>query len=465
MIEKVAPSSNAPRIVLSLIVVAYLGLALLYARSVPKWNAPDEPGHFNYVKTIAQTGTLPILQQGDYDQDFLAKATAARFPDSMPVDGIRYESHQPPLYYLLATPLLWLGSRLDISTQVLILRLLSVIFGALTVLVTFGTARRLFPNDAIVPLAASAFVAFLPMHLFMDAAIDNDSLANLLLSTLLFCLVTSLQNRPASAASKLELAYTLDRQALLWGVLVGLGILTKDTASVGAILVVAVVLWQEFGTSGWELVSAVSGASIRRAIWRLVQAGGVALVVSGWWFVRNAAVYGNLDIFARARHDQVVVGQPLTGTFDVTAARHFLLVSFKSFWGIFGWMGTVMDERVYLVLALLTGCAILGLLLYLGHISLRPSELSPNQRASLVVLALAFGLVLAGVLQYNFTYVQPQGRYFFAAIAPIAIFFTLGLRELISARYAAICFALLSIGLFALDVVALNRFILPDLVR
>jgi hypothetical protein len=90
---------------LLLILSVYVLLAALYAVFTPKWQAPDEPAHFNYIRAIGDTGALPVLQKGDYDQNYLEQIKAAKFPASMSVDAIRYESYQPPLYYIAAMPI------------------------------------------------------------------------------------------------------------------------------------------------------------------------------------------------------------------------------------------------------------------------------------------------------------------------------------------------------------------------
>ena len=81
----------------------YLLLGSAYVLRTPLWQAPDEPAHFNYVEHIAEGAGLPVLQTGDYDQARLEDLTADRFRDGA-VETLRYEAHQPPLYYLLMTP-------------------------------------------------------------------------------------------------------------------------------------------------------------------------------------------------------------------------------------------------------------------------------------------------------------------------------------------------------------------------
>src|SRR5262245_46007342 len=100
----VGMTKTAAWLLLVPIVLAYGYLAVGYARATPRWNNPDEPAHVNVVRQIATTGTLPVLAEGDWDQSLLDRLTSSWFPNDYEVEGIRYEGHQPPLYYLLAAP-------------------------------------------------------------------------------------------------------------------------------------------------------------------------------------------------------------------------------------------------------------------------------------------------------------------------------------------------------------------------
>src|ERR1041384_4330799 len=103
----------AARLVLVFTLFAYAFLAFGYARLTPIWQNPDEPAHFNYVAFVAQTGGLPVLQPGDWDSELLERLkTGTLFPTD-DIRTIRYESWQPPLFYLLAAPVYRLGSADD----------------------------------------------------------------------------------------------------------------------------------------------------------------------------------------------------------------------------------------------------------------------------------------------------------------------------------------------------------------
>src|SRR5262249_38112760 len=103
---------------LALVLLAYGALAYGYLRLTPVWQNPDEPGHFNYVAFVAETGGLPELRQGDWDSALLERLKTGTLQPGDSISAIRYESWQPPLFYLLAAPVYRLGPS-DDPAQVL----------------------------------------------------------------------------------------------------------------------------------------------------------------------------------------------------------------------------------------------------------------------------------------------------------------------------------------------------------
>ncbi|HEX5415691.1 MAG TPA: glycosyltransferase family 39 protein [Chloroflexota bacterium] len=444
---------------LTLIVLVYLALASLYAVRVPIWNAPDEPAHYNFVRSIAIDHRLPILEPGAYDQARLGQLTSTHFPADQSVLGISYESHQPPLYYLIAAPVLLARPGADPRTQGVALRFVTVIIGALVVLASYRLGRRIFPKSYGVPLAAAAFVAFVPQHLFMDAAIDNDALAELLVCLTLIVLVEDLWEggNPVN-----------DWRA---GLLVGLCILTKLVAAVSAPLVV-------LGFVGSATLAKDPAAARRRLPLRLVRAGAAAAVLSGWWLIRNLLIYGVKDPFGLRRHAEVVVGQPLTGKVSAKLIADMSLTAFHSFWGQFGWMGIPFADRTYDVLASFCVVVTLGVALFAARLVRevrQPGEprsitagptalpLVAPQYWALGLLLAETAFVLVGVVFYNLRYLQPQGRYLFPALPALAIFAVLGIGELIRERYLGLVLFLTGAGLGWLCIFSLFSVIGPAL--
>ncbi len=172
------------RIILLVILALYVILGVLYAVRTPAWQAPDEPAHYNYVRFVATTGGFPVLQMGDYPHGYMEEIKSRKFPPDLSIDPIRYESHQPPLYYALLAPIY-----AAVRGALLPLRLASVLLGLGVVLLAYAIARRIYPERAALALGTAAFVAFLPQHLATVSQVGNDVLAELLFAAVLYILV------------------------------------------------------------------------------------------------------------------------------------------------------------------------------------------------------------------------------------------------------------------------------------
>ncbi|NOX60595.1 MAG: DUF2142 domain-containing protein [Chloroflexi bacterium] len=409
------------------ILFIYLLLGGLYAALTPAWQTPDEPAHFNYARELAEKARLPLLRPGDYDQAYLETIKAAGFPAHMSIDNIRYEGHQPPLYYALASPILMATQGTDVRIRLFWLRLLGVALGAGVVLLIWAIARRLFPQHIWRAAWAAAFAAFLPMHIAMMASANNDGLSELLIAAVIFRLLGHLKSDSNAT-----------RGWPLTGALLGLALLTKFQTYMLAPLVLGVWLWQgwrEQGKKTWRFAWLRAGAA-----WMLP-----AFLLPLPWWLRNMQVYGFTDPLGLKRHDAVVTGQPRTLDWIAQTGWNAYLdrlvdFSFQSFWGVFGWLGAFMDGRVYLLLAFLSLFVVVGLAWRIWRWSRGPERLSAYQRRGLRLLFAQFLLVLAAYGWYNLSFVQHQGRYFFPALAAIALGFALGLEGMWSregARWAA----------------------------
>lgn len=383
---------------LAALVALFLLLAALYAWLTPAWQNPDEPAHYNYIRQLAENGSLPVLQPGDYDQQYLADIVARNFPPQLSIDALRYEGHQPPLYYLLLAPVYRASAGSPLA-----LRLGSALLGALLVLCAGLAAWEYFQPQLPLALAAAAFVAFIPQHVAMLASVNNDALAELWMMLGFWLLL-----RSAAAPNT--------HNYWLLSLVLGLAFITKATVYI-LLLPVLLLLWLD-----WRAGRSTPAASIAKLL--------PALLLGGPWWARNAAVYGWPDVLGLQRHAAVVVGQPRTADWlaQFGAAqflRRLLATTFNSFWGQFGWMSAPMSGAIYALLGLL--CAAICAALWLGRASAATSKNTLRQRQHMLLLAVAAGTLLA-FLYYNLSFVQHQGRYLFPALLPLAIVATHGLN-------------------------------------
>ncbi len=415
MLKKPFP---AERIVLGTIILAYLILGVLYAVLTPPWQVPDEPAHYNYVRSLVEERRLPVLRMGDYDHAYLEEIKHAEFAPEYTIDSIRYEFHQPPLYYMLLTPVYALS-----GGALVVLRLCTVLIGAGVLVVAYLVGKAVYPDRAWPALGLTAFIAFIPQHVAMTAGVENDALAELLLGIILLRFVRWLQADSAPPV----------RTHVITGAIIGLGLLTKTTAYIAVPLAVVAALLKSWHRSA----SGRLRLDLRPALVALLALLLPALVLSLLWFVRNAAVYGDMDLLGLGRHDQVVTGQLRTGEWiEMFGWKQwpgtFSRTTFRSFWAQFGWMAVPIDWRIYLALRVLSVIAAIGFVFRAldAWIDKRPPS-------SAHVLLLISGLLTLGTyLWYNLSFYQAQGRYLFPALIPLGLAWVLGLRESLQPRNA-----------------------------
>ena len=412
-----------------LVVLAYLVAGVLYAVFTPAWQVPDEPAHYNYVRYIASHGRFPVLEKGDYPARYLEEIKSRRFPADMSIGPIRYEFHQPPLYYLLQVPVF-----IGFGGQILPLRIFSLLLGALLLLVIYRALADLFPDRRWVALMAAAFVAVLPMHTAMMAGVENDSLAELLLAIAMWFsirLVLEFDEPNARSLGRL-------------GIVLGLILVTKTTVYVA--VPIALLALIPVGKGRWRLRGWLEG--LGRVLVPM-------LLIALPWYARNAVVYGWPDFLGLRRHDSVVIGQPRTVDWILRFGWHqylhrYVTFTFDSFWGVFGWLGVFMDRRIYLFLEMLSAAVLLGLLVALFEALVRKSPgLSKKQWFGIGMLVLLFFGVVAEYVGYNLMFVQHQGRYLFPSLMAIGAGWAVGLRKTTSGRTSMV----LSVAFLALAVV------------
>ncbi len=397
------PLSKNARWLLLAIVAVYVLLGSLYAIETPAWQSPDEPAHYNYVAYIATTGQLPVLQLGDYPAEYLEELKAARFPAELSVDSIRYESHQPPLYYLVASPVFLLARAFDLN-ELLVLRLFSVLLESIALALGYLALYTLLKGRTLLTTLAMGLVALIPMHVALTAAVNSDVMAELMIALVAFYVI-----RGRGSWST--------RRIVGLGLLLGLCALTKlQTYTAGAFA--AFALYDEATEGSFRL----KHISKRWWAWFALTIV-VALAVLAPWLVHNGLTYGWNDLLGLHRHDTVVLGQLTTA--DYLAAnggwallRAFCTTTFHSFWGQFGWMGVVLDRRIYQLFGLFCLIALSGMIL--GWRRKRRAGTHFDGYA-LGLLSVWLLVTTLGYLWWNLSYVQHQGRYLFPALLPICV--------------------------------------------
>lgn len=365
----------------------------------PTFYAPDEQSHYNHVKFIATHGEFAVQTSklGDASNE--------------------WEHNQPPLYYLLLTPFYsfsqWAG--LNQTFSVWLMRSFSLLLWALNVWLGIVTLNRLQITDRVTRTFSLGLICLLPTFTFSSSAINNDNL----LATIGMCLLCWFSGRN----------YTL-RRATVTGLLLALGLLTKQSAVVFAPLVVGLV--------GIELLK--KRLSLRAAFAYLALSLGLAFAAYLPWAIRNWQVYHTLT------PEFFVVDQVKWPSFayGVASAFHNLV---KSFWAVSGIANDINYPFPLVGMLLLVVC------LGAGQIGIRRKKsFDPLHRAKnapmLVAIWLGLAINVALVLRFGYLFGMGQGRHLFPLLLPIALLLGNWLRPLNVPRLAAhiaggwICYAL-----------------------
>lgn len=410
---------------LALLVGSFLVLAISYSVINPIHEGTDELRHYRFVRYLVENRALPV--QGE--------------------EACRSQSHHPPLIYALGAVVtawvphtaevcanpssnpFWAYRYWDVGTDnknmylhpatesfpwagdvlaARLVRLVNVGLGALTLVLTYATAVLIWPRNRAMAVGSTAILAFSPMFLYMAGTINNDVIAALSGSAVMYASVRLLLG---------ESGFGTDgrRGGLRWGLLMGggyaLALMSKfNLAPIAAVqvLVMTYVAWRHKQWGAWLISGVVMFVT--------------TAVLAGWWFLRNQLIYG-----------EPTGVETLTELWGVRSpAESFWLVvqelpnAWSSLWGRFGFGQIPLPELFYTGMWLLTVVAGVGLLWALLR-ALRARRLSQHGLAALVLflLVLTFFTVL-----FAYMLISPagaMGRFFFPGLPALVILLFVGL--------------------------------------
>jgi hypothetical protein len=178
------------------VVIPAIIARLWLASFVPPGNAPDERAHYNYVRVLAQTGEIPIQ------------------PRPSPTASDHNEYYQPPLYYILATPVYWLVSTQPEPAQFLALRSINIALSMLACTLCLAIARVVLPDQPDVIYSTGAIALSLPAFAGTSSSISNDMLLCVLVQAAVWMLLRAVRRGRYRAVEKWGIALLL--AAGLW---------------------------------------------------------------------------------------------------------------------------------------------------------------------------------------------------------------------------------------------------------
>ena len=491
-------TSSAPQRFLALVLIIFLFKGVIISLVFPPYSGHDEVTHYAYLKIVAEEGRVPLIpdpvefdreysrdeEYDDWDMipdEFYQYAgryvtsdwwggygepvRAVTYQDMYLPSGWIYTGNHPPLFYLMLTPVFWLLQGLDTSAQVYFFRTATVPLGMLTVVFAYLTVRAVFPRDRFLAMTVPAFVAFQPQIAYESAMLNNDILAIMFTSAVIWMIVVGLRRRFPIW------------NCLLIGLFFGLAMLSKSTSVTSAVLI------------AFAMVFGLGLRNIRAWLPKGLLTAGVAGLLIWPWLFYMWSTYGDLSALSRIETLQWwnYGGGEGRSIWSMLSDKQFFWDRWRETWGAFGWRLIQLDTRdptLLRVLLWVTLFATVGLAVYalrflrqqrkidaaeeagndVGAIRHRADEtlaLMPWQVMAVLTMGMTCVLAYYAILQFGTTFSLTQARYYFPAIVPGAILFMLGLRSWFPRAWLPYVGAVTFLGLVALNLLIYTAYVIP----
>ncbi|MCK6626701.1 MAG: glycosyltransferase family 39 protein [Anaerolineae bacterium] len=489
-----------------LILLAFIILAVIYSLATPPLEAGDESRHYAVVKYMADTGRLPV-QDGSEAQIHWS-----------------HEGNQPPLYYALAAALtfwidtgawndvFWYNPHTTIGDPlrpdnknitlhrpneawqghvlaVHLIRFLSISMAVVTVTAAYFIALHLFRGNRWLAAGAMAVTAFNPMFLFISAAVNNDNAVIMFVTLALWLMIRMSEwanrrmgkiNQDNSQFIIHNSQFTIYLPAALLGLLIGLGALSKLYALGLLPLAGLLFLWLAYQndrrpeTGDRGLISHAPRAThhasriILHAFTWTALTLLVTLLVAGWFYWRNALLYGDPLALQVMRE---TAGQRSEAPTLATLAAEF--EGFRiAYWALFGGVNILADTWIYRVLDGVSLIAALGVIAFILRFTIYDLRFTigaigqnlrldrtrhdtlPISLPAFTLLLAWFGIMALGFIVWNLTQPAGQGRLFYPAIAAISALSILGLTWWLPASVQKIVIVVCTLSLLIFAIVS-----------
>ncbi len=438
------------KIIKNIIIAIFLSyifiLCFLMAKGTEFDSAPDEKMKYDVCKYIYNNSKLPHGgEESIRDENY----------------GISY-AFMPILSYIISAVFMRLLDVFSTDPFSLIVsaRLVSVLCITAYAFMCIKISEKLFKG--IYKWVFVAFATLLPQLLYLGSYINNDSLALLSISIIIYSWIIGLKENWNW------------KSCIILGV--GIGLCSMSYYNAYGYILTSVILYFVSGV--------VKKMNIKEFLKKGFAIAGIAILIGGWWFLRSYILYDG-DIFAikaQREYGQKYALEAFKPTNRKTPANQGYLFKYMlkdlnwvgttkaSFIGLFGYMDTFMKGGFYKVYETIGEVALLGLVLGVIIWIIKKIRKNTTEKESnlinevknkilldaIFIINIIITIALSLYYSYNMDF-QPQGRYIMPMIIPFMYFLTIGIKNIfdIIIKNEKIKNVLLGVGIIILAIMAI----------
>ncbi|MFO0780985.1 MAG: glycosyltransferase family 39 protein [Candidatus Gracilibacteria bacterium] len=326
----------------------------------------------------------------------------------------------------------------DPVTSIFLLRIFSMLLGAVTLYYAAKTFAILLPDRALIQKTMVMGIAFLPMFSASSAAINNDNLVFALSAGLIYLSAKNFMEHDTRGSVKM-------------GILLGLLALAKATALPLFLSIFIIEIIKHFRRK----------SSSSCFLKHLLAIFGVAFLIAGWWYMRNFLLYqmwlpeiGGLAVrqpwllsaypnLAKVFPETTgVTALPQASWFTFFVQENFFMEYFQNVWGAFGQFFFRLFSWQYLLVGVIFAASVCGYITVLfSHVR------SGKHRKNIGdwqgwTMVLPFMIVLTAITWKLFEIYKVRGflgamhgRYLFSAIIPMIYLLIRGVEHLMPQKH------------------------------
>ncbi len=380
------------------IIASFVIKGIFYIVFIPPWEAPDEPGHFSYVRYLYIQKSIPEKSTYIYDYAinesfFDQRKNLDNFSNTR--SGIEKKelfnrntytpnflapniAASPPLYYMYLLPFYSASLSLSSVWSVLLMRVGSLVLSTISVVLVYKILQLIFPKQKSAPLIGMFIMTLQPMFVFVSSVINSDSMVFLFFQ--LFLLL--------SIKITIKKEYKSMKYLLFLGLVTGLSSLVKPQLLMLFPIYLYICIVSIKPNYRYYFILLISGV-VLPILWYVSK-----VLTQGLSYFSYAIVNTNNTVmpFWHYPYEFLIQKQPIG--------------IFMSFWGNFGWLDVPMPKWVYVLIVLVIVIPLIKLFVLFCSTPVKSIKL---QKGFVLLLTMSFIYTIV-IFIYDFmTFFKTQG--------------------------------------------------------